>query len=394
MISKNKKAKIFICHHPSQLLLFENFSKIIKKYDKGTEIILFKVNHPYFLVFDFESHKKYFDKIIEFDFIHYSENFVKEYYRIIKFIRKIKNIEKNILNNFEKVDVFLNHSAWLPINIMLYNLSLSKKINNIFRISEIDIIKKDVRINRFKSFLYNLYTIFFPRYSIEFIMSPEGKFANFQYVKDIPGKEIKIVSPVSFVKTNHKDILPFPTVAVDNSDKKKDMVLIMGDANIFKEFSEYFASHKEFLQKTASFLRAIEEKYKGYKICYKPHPADKSELMPGIDPKKYIIFDNSTNAQTIFNNYYGKIKAVYGVFSTSTVSSSYFGIPSYVFYQYFLNNAGKKRMNSIFLAKDIISPFLFNAKELKDIGKIDDIEELKLLDIEELRDLYKQILDI
>jgi len=389
-----KKAKIFVCHHPAGLLLFENLSKIIRQCDPDAKIIFIKVNHPYFSNFNFESYKKYFDQIIEFDFVHYNENFIKEYFRIIKFIKKLKNAEKHVFNNFEKVDLFLQDSAWLPVNIILYNLSKSKKINNIFRIVELDIVTKNTKPSIFKSFLYNLYTIFFPCYPIKFIMSPEGKFANFQYKKRAPGKEIRVVSPINFDKTGEGNVLPFPIIQKGSSDEKKDMVLIMGDANIFKEFPEYFSSYEEFQQKTKNFLAAIEEKYKGYKICYKSHPADKAEFMLGIDPKKHIIFDNGTNAQTIFNDYYEKIKAVYTVFSTSAISSSYFGIPSYVFYQYFMNDAGKKRMDSIFLAENIASPFLFNAESIMDVGRIDDAKKSGLLNFEETKNLYKRILNI
>ena len=86
------KAKLFICAHPDSLLLYKNLIKIIKKYDKSTKIILFKVNHPYFSEFNFEPYKKYFDEIIEFNFIHYERNFLKGLWRIAAFRKKLKKV--------------------------------------------------------------------------------------------------------------------------------------------------------------------------------------------------------------------------------------------------------------------------------------------------------------
>src|SRR3989339_658952 len=205
-----KRAKIFICHHPAGLLFFENLSRISKQINSEKKIILFKVNHAYFSKLDFKEHEKYFDQIIEFDFVHYNENFMKEYFKIIRFIKKLDRVKKEIFSCFSGADLFLEDSAWLPMNIMLYNLSKSKEIKSIFRFNGIDVIKKDIKTDRFKSFLCNLYAAFLPSYLIKFTVSPEGKFSNFRYRNAVPGKEIKIQSPANFKNSQVPGVLPFP----------------------------------------------------------------------------------------------------------------------------------------------------------------------------------------
>ena len=389
-----KRAKIFICHHPAGLLFFENLSRISKQINSEKKIILFKVNHAYFSKLDFKEHEKYFDQIIEFDFVHYNENFMKEYFKIIRFIKKLDRVKKEIFSCFSGADLFLEDSAWLPMNIMLYNLSKSKEIKSIFRFNGIDVIKKDIKTDRFKSFLCNLYAAFLPSYLIKFTVSPEGKFSNFRYRNAVPGKEIKIQSPANFKNSQVPGVLPFPVISAKGLRERKDMVFIMGDAKIFEEFSEYFFSYEDFLERGKNFFAAIEKKYPGHKICYKPHPADGAEIMAGIDPKKHIIFDNSAVAQTIFNNYYSKIKAVYSISSSSVIASSYFGIPSYVFYRYFMAEPGIRRMDTIFLAENIVSPFLLRAKDLSDSGIIDGAKGYQGVSQKELESLYKKELDL
>lgn len=389
---KPKQAKIFVCHHPSGLLLFNNFSRIIKNLSQDVEVILFKVNHPYFSDFDFESYKNRFDKVIEFDFVHYSENFIKSYQQILNFIKKLKETEKNILANYTGMELFMEDSAWLPVNLMLYSLSKNKKISSIFRFVGIDTIKENIKTDSMRTFLYNLYTIFLPCYPIKFTVSADRKFADFQYKEVVPGKKIKVASPVDFMQTQDKNTVPFPIISEENFSGKKDMVLIIGDANIFEEFPEYFSSYRDFLRKTEFFLKALEEKYKDCKIFYKPHPADKNKLMPCIDTKKHIIFDNKKTAQMIFNDYCNRIKAVYTIFSTSAISSSYFGIPSYVCYKYFFNELGKGRLDSVFCAKNIGSRFLLSISELDEIGKIDNLKRPEFFSIDEAANNYKKFL--
>ena len=130
---EKNKAKIFICAHPDNLLIYKNLAKIIRQTTKEAEIILLKVNHPYFLKFNFEPYREYFDKIIEFDFIHYKKNILVGFWEINRFISKIKKIESTILAGFQSIDLFLIHSTWLPTNILSYQLSWNKKIGKIIR---------------------------------------------------------------------------------------------------------------------------------------------------------------------------------------------------------------------------------------------------------------------
>src|SRR3989338_11400307 len=105
------RAKLFICHHPDQILLYKSLVQTIKEYDKNTKIILFKVNHPYFLKFNFGPYNQYFDKIIEFDFISYKKNFLAGYREIFNFQKKLKKTAANVLANFGTIDLFMTDSA-------------------------------------------------------------------------------------------------------------------------------------------------------------------------------------------------------------------------------------------------------------------------------------------
>jgi len=128
-------AKIFICHHPDQLFLYKNLIRIIRKHDRNTKIMLLKLNHPYFLKFNFEPYKKYFDQIVEFDFIHYKKNFLVGFWEILIFQNKMRKITNDLFPYFKTIDLFLTDSAWLGVNILLYNLRKQKKIKNITRIT-------------------------------------------------------------------------------------------------------------------------------------------------------------------------------------------------------------------------------------------------------------------
>ena len=71
-----KQAKLFITHHPDDLLLYRNLIVINRSFRKDTPIFLFKVLHTYYSSFDFAPYEKYFDAIIEFPFIGYRKNIV------------------------------------------------------------------------------------------------------------------------------------------------------------------------------------------------------------------------------------------------------------------------------------------------------------------------------
>jgi len=387
-----KKAKLFICHHPGGLLLYKNFTRILRKYDKNSKIILFKVNHPYFLKFNFSPFRKYFDEIIEFDFIDYKKNFFLGYWEIFKFQKKFKRVTINLLRSFERIDLFLETSAWLPINILLYNLSKEKNIKNIIRLtgSESSSTRVQMKTDKLKTLLCALYSLPFKAYRIKLLTTPGRTSSDFVYRDNVPGTEVQLVSPIAYKKK--ENTLPYPVILKNSLTVKKDMVIIFGDGNLYHSASEYLPDYQTYAQKLKTLFKAIENKYLDCKLYYKPHPGDRGQLMPGINPQRYKLFDNTTNAQTLLDIYHHKIKAVYTFSSSSITYSSFFGIPAYTFYRYLSNPAGIERLNSYFLSQN--NKFIFHLSKLKEIGKIDNINPSISFDFNNFIESYKKILKI
>lgn len=391
------KAKLFICHHPDQILLYKNLVQIIKKHDQKTMIILFKVNHPYFLKFNFAPYNQYFDKIIEFDFINYKKNFWRGYLEIFNFQKKLKKTMANLSANFGTIDLFITDSAWLPVNILLYNLARQKNIKNITKLAMAQLESPQTKKDIPKTFLCSLYSLPFKCYKIKVISNLTGKFQGFAYTDRVAGNIVRIISP--FLKTlnnpngGKENILPYPVITKHSKGTKKDMVIIFGDANIVQCYSEYLPGYETFVKKMTSFFEVLENKYSNYKLYYKPHPTDNDRIMPGINIQRYNLFDNTTNAEMIFDKYHQKIKAVYTFSSTSIMPASFFAIPSYTFYRYLFNPPGVELLDNIFNQDNIKSQFIFHLSNLSEIGKIDNLK-CPDLDSEKSGKLFRKILNV
>lgn len=394
------KAKLFICHDPNGLFLNKKFVQIIKKYDKDATIILFKVNHPHFSKFDFEPYKECFDKIIEFDFIDYKRNFLIGFWEIFNFHRKLKRTTANFLRNFEAIDLFLIDSAWLSVNVLLYNLSKEQNIKNIYKTTSSSAHKgSQYRTAKLRTFLCALYSLFFSCYKIKAISTLAGQFANYVYVENVPGIFLKMVNPtielesIPFNNPREK-ILPYPIMSKPLSNVKKDMIIVFGDSSIFKCYREYFSNEKEYFEKLTTFFQGLENKYPDCELYYKPHPGDGEQLMPGISPQKYRLFDNTMNAQMLIEKFQQRIKAVYTFSSVSVLFASFFGIPSYTFYRYLFSRAGEERFDNIFNEESLKSKFLLHLKGPEDIGKIDYLRNANCLDFIWIEKKYREALNI
>ncbi len=391
------KAKIFISHHPGDLLLYKNFIQIIRKYDKNIKIILFKVNHPYFLKFNFEPYKQYFDEIIEFDFIHYEKNLLAGFWKIFNFQKKLKKATADLLVNFGEIHLFLSDSAWLPVNILLYNLARQRTIKNITKFAMGQLECSQTKKDNLKTLLCSLYSLPFKYYKVKVISTLAGEFQDFVYTEHTAGAIVKIVSPFPRALNNpnwgKENILSYPIITKNLKGIKKDMIIIFGDANIFQYYSEYLPEHETFVKKMTIFFKALENKYSNYKLYYKPHPTDKDRIMPGINVQRYNLFDNRVNAQTLVDMYRERIKAVYTPFSTSVMIASFFGIPSYTFYRYMFNRAGIELLDNLFNQDNTRSKFLFHLTDLSEIGKIDNLKPSRI-NLENLEKRYRKVLDV
>ncbi len=388
------KAKLFICHHPGSLSLYKGLIQVVKRYDKNTKIILLKVNHPYFAKLNFEPYERYFDEIIEFDFIHYKKNFLNGLWEILVFQKKLKKIIATHLRNFQTIDLFLSDSAWLSVNILLYNLSKLGNIRNIIKFTSPKIECSQTETDKIKTFLCILYSLPLKCYKIKVISTLGGQFVGFVYTENTPGAFVKIISPIAD-SINSLDelkgnILPYPVTSEYCPVAKKDMIIIFGNKGIFQNIAEYFPSYETYVKKLTALFKTIENKYSDCRLYYKPHPADKEQIMPGIDIKKYSLFNNTVNAPELFDMYRARIRAVYAFSSGSVTFGSFFGIPSYTFYQYLCNQAGIKRIDRLFINH---TKFLFHVANLNDVGKIDDLK-CPVIDSKNLEKTYRQVLNV
>ncbi|MDD2731838.1 MAG: hypothetical protein PHI53_01430 [Candidatus Pacebacteria bacterium] len=394
-----KKLKIFISHHPSNLLLYRNMSYMAKRLDKDTKAVLFKINHVYYKDFDLGPYLKHFDEILEFDFITYSKNIISSWYKIFKFLSRFRKAMKSFENSFDEIDLFLDNSAWLPLNIILYNLSRFKKVKNINRFSYIEPEDAETKVSRMKTFLCSLYSLPFNCYKVKVITSTKGTFSNFVYSENPIGRIIKIANPkgefLKKISSNKEEyFLPYPIFSKNirlRKKAKKDMVVVFGLGDIFSCYPEYMSEQKVFLEKMEKFFKALEKRYKRYKLYYKPHPQDeRGVFIAGIDIKKYRLFDNSASAQYLIDKYSDRIKAVYTFLSTSAVFSSFYSIPSYTFYRYIYNSDGVKRFDNMYDHENIKSDFLFHIFSIEEIGKIDNLKSANNFDLK----IYQKILNV
>lgn len=394
-----KKAKIFICHHPVALILYKNLAEIIRENDKDIKIILFKVNHEYFSKFDFAPHKSYYDKVIEFDFVSYKKNLFLGISEVIKFKKKLNKSVSEILGNFDEIDLFLTDSAWLPVNILLYNLSRQKNIKNINKISFFESKGPQTKIDRIKSAWCNLYRLFCRCYKVKVISTKSGKFVNFAYDEDTPGKFIKIISPTSRITEvpgwAKKDFFPYPVSLKNHPHEKKDMIFVFGDAGIFQFYKEYLPDYETFVKKISLLFSAIEKKYPDCKLYYKPHPSDgNNKVMEGVDLKKYILFDSTIDAPDLLDKFNHRIKAVYALSSFSVVFGSFFSVPSYFFYHYLFDGAGIEKFDSFYNQSNLDSRFICHVSNLSDIGKIDNLKRTNVFSDKNTSQEYLELLNI
>ena len=376
-------------------MLYKNLVQIIRKYDKNVKVVLIKVNHAYFSKLDFEPYRKYFDQTIEFDFIHYKKNLFRGWQEIFNFQKRIKDINTAFMSGFERIDLFLDDSAYLPVNILLYNLSRQKNVKNIVKFSFGGLEGLQTKTDKIRTFLCALYSLPFKSYKIRVLNNLEGQFINFSYSEDTPGIIVKIISPTADLLSGFgypkENVLPYPIAFKYSPSAKKDMVIVFGKGKSFQNNPKYFSDYETYIKKLTAFFKVLENKYSDCRLCYKSFPLDEGQIMPGIDIKKYSLLDDTADAQELLDKYQQRIKAVYSPLSAIAVHSSFFGIPSYTFFRYLCSQAGIEKFNSL-MNKDILrSEFLFHISNLSEIGKIDDLSR-PIVDSKKLEKIYRKIL--
>lgn len=398
---KSKKAYLFITHHPDQLSLYKAFITIIRAYSKTDPVVLIKVNHPYYKTFNFTPYRRYFDSVIEFPFV-YQKNIFRGIRELALFKTQLLKTE-GYLTPFQSIDVFLSHSAWLPINILLYRIHQWKNVRQIYRCMLLDSNLLSQRYDLRRTLFYTLYSLLanlflLGQYRVKAVKSLKGReFVGFLYTQDIPGISVRTVNPAEKLMppmSKGEIVLPYPLVKEKRlSPPKKDMIVVFGDAGVLASYPEYVDDERKAVRKLATFFLHFENYYADYKLYYKPHPMDKpGELMSGINPKKYRFFDNTVNTQIILDSFHERIKAVYTFSSTSAIWGSFFGIPSYTIYRYIYNKFGIARFNTLLEQEGVNSKLIFHISRLDQIGKKDDIKiPLHYVDLKNMDRKYRAL---
>lgn len=393
-----KSAKIFVSHYPFDLALYKTIAKMAKAQNPAVTIILFKVGHPYYASFDFSPYQRYFDSVVEFPFIAYQKNII----RGIRDIKKFKTILQNSLQNlkeFDHIDVYIEHSAWLPVNVIFFALVKISLVAHIYRWTLGRYEIPGTRVDRVRTWFCLLYHLIIPAYPIKAMKRNNGRFVTFLYTIKPPGTLVRFINPHNTSEPSARKseiIIPYPLLVNPHKNKpSKEMVVIFGDSGIF-DLKEYIGDPQP--RKTLrSFFTALEKHYKGMGLYYKPHPGDITKdfpsLMAGISRERYQFLPARVNAQVLIEEYWPRIKAVYTFFSTSVAWSSFFGIPSYTLYRLIYNEQGIKRLDETFGQPDIASDLIFPISHSRDIGCIDGKKiPPRIINLKHIPPIYQSIL--
>lgn len=391
---EKRKAKIFVSHYPPDLPMYKAIATISKDTQPHTRLFLFKVEHPYH--FNVPLYKDSFDTIVTFPFIAYEKNIIEGVRQIVRFKRVLQKALRN-LEKFSHIDVYIEHSAWLPANVMLFALGNLSRVRHIYRLTLGSYEIPGTRIDWGRTLFCYFYHLFINAYPVNAMKRIGGGFATFNYLRKIPGILVKMTSPALPRKEKYRRnefVIPYPVLSPRNKKSNSpDMVIIFGDKGVIDDFPDYVATSdaKEILH---TFFSALEKHYQDTRLYYKPHPGAPGDFLPGMNPSHYKLLPASVSAQAILQEYWPRVKAAYTFFSTSVAWSSFFAIPSYTLYKMIYNTAGVKRLDEAFGQPDIASPLLFALENIKDIGRIDNKKTSpQYIDKKHIPSFYKSILN-
>lgn len=390
------KIKLFICHHPDQIVLYKNLSRIIKSRAPETKIILWKVDHVYFKHFDFSKFDEYFDEKIEFKFIQYRKNFFRGWLEIFQYRRSIIKEVNRLSNNDQLIDVFLTASAWLPINIALFELNKNTLTRHITQFTFMSLEDSQSKTDRWRTLFCRLYGLFFHGFRVKAISTQRGIFENFVYQEPTPGKKVLITSPL-LPASRAELTLPYPMIKDQPGPASSSkQIIIFGNAGAYHLFRNQIDDLAVARQKTTLFFQALRRHYPRSQIVYKPHPNDGTEIMPGVNGVADVFRANDQNAEMMLDQSWTNITAVYTFTSSAIVLSSFLGLPSYTFYRYILNPDGCRRFDTFFDQTNINRQLILHIADPAQIGAIDHkiCSDLRFAALEPMPDVYSQILNL
>lgn len=113
----------------------------------------------------------------------------------------------------------------------------------------------------------------------------------------------------------------------------------------FKQLSDDLNA-EEYVRKVNLCLDYIRKYCQGYKLYYKPHPAEKDELKL-LNLESFEMLEEPAAAEFFLWKNFNSIAYSFSVLSNASISAFDFGINSYVFYKLFKSAFGKPTFESL-----------------------------------------------
>ena len=139
-------------------------------------------------------------------------------------------------------------------------------------------------------------------------------------------------------KTDNVHVAPFPYwwafqgESFEPKTTGKKMVIFFG--NDMATFTKMGMSADLYIKKCNECLNYIRSEFNGHRLCYKPHPADKEELIK-LNLTGFEVLDGGMNAELCLFQNREHVKAAFSIGSAAAYSAYVMGLNSYVFYKCF-----------------------------------------------------------
>jgi len=141
------------------------------------------------------------------------------------------------------------------------------------------------------------------------------------------------------------------------------MVLFFG--NDMATFTKMGMDADLYIKLCNKCLDYIRRELGNYRLCYKPHPADKDERA-ALNLDGFYVLGGEASAELFLLRNWNQIKAVFSVGSSSTFSAYAMGLNTYVFYKCFTDVYDEEIMRSLDeFFHDMPSPFFIKSFDEK-----------------------------
>lgn len=123
-----------------------------------------------------------------------------------------------------------------------------------------------------------------------------------------------------------------------------EMVIFFG--NDAATFYKMGTDENLYVKRCNECLDYIRREFKGYKLCYKPHPADKAE-QTALNLEGFNFLEDKINAELLLLQNHNQIRAVFSLGSASCLSAYSMGLNAHVFYKCFIDVCGDELIRQL-----------------------------------------------